>query len=237
MDDIKQKTGGRQFKRQIRSLLEADEIDRCIDWLRPMPKGRVIHALIALLSDNETSLKWRAVTALGSITAELAEENMEAARTVVRRLMWSLYEESGGIGWGAPEAIGEILACHAGLADEFVHILISFADEEGSYLEFEPLQTGVLWGIARLAQVRPALMRDRDALRYVLPYLNSTNTLVRGMAVWACSILGNEKERPPLEHLIEDHSEFPLYWDRHYQVYSIGDFVKKTMDERSREIN
>jgi len=36
--------------------------------------------------------------------------------------MWSLNDESGGIGWGAPEAMGAIMARHTGLADEYANI-------------------------------------------------------------------------------------------------------------------
>ena len=31
--------------------------------------------------------------------------------------MWTLNDESGGIGWGSPEVMGEILAAHKGLAE------------------------------------------------------------------------------------------------------------------------
>ena len=55
---------------------------------------------------------------MGAVVAHLAEKDMESARVVMRRLMCSLNDESGGIGWGAPEAMGEIIASHEGLASE-----------------------------------------------------------------------------------------------------------------------
>ncbi len=63
---------------------------------------------------------------MGRVAADLADRDMESARVVVRRLMWNLNDESGGIGWGSPEAMGEIMACHEGLAEEYSCILISF---------------------------------------------------------------------------------------------------------------
>jgi len=48
--------------------------------------------------------------------------------------------------------MGEILAAHNGLAQEYAHILLSYAREEGNYLELEALQRGLLWGIGRLAE-------------------------------------------------------------------------------------
>jgi len=97
---------------------------------------------------------------MGAVVANLAEQDMESARVIMRRLMWSLNDESGGIGWGAPEAMGEIIASHDGLAKEYVSVLISYVWKEGNFLEYEPLQRGAVWGVGRVAQVRPELAQD-----------------------------------------------------------------------------
>ena len=52
-----------------------------------------------------------------------------------RRLIWSLNDESGGIGWGAPEAMGEILARSEKLSCEFYCILLAYIREDGTPLE------------------------------------------------------------------------------------------------------
>ena len=46
----------------------------------------------------------------GEVVSKIAESDLEFARTVMRRLMLSLTEESGGIGSGVAEAMGEIMA-------------------------------------------------------------------------------------------------------------------------------
>ena len=71
---------------------------------------------------------------MGAVVEKLAWEDMEGARVIMRRLMWSLNEESGGIGWGAPEAMAEIMARHLELAREYSHMLISYMDYEGNFL-------------------------------------------------------------------------------------------------------
>ena len=104
---------------------------------------------------------------MGVYVSGLAENDLEAARNWMRRFMWQLNEESGGIGWGVAEVMGEVMARHEGLAREFARILLSYLDENGNYLEFEPLQKGVLWGIGRLAQVRPEVLKSCSAIHYV----------------------------------------------------------------------
>ena len=89
---------------------------------------------------------------MGQVVSNLADTDMESARVVMRRLIWNLNDESGGIGWGSPEAMGDIMACHQRLAEEYHRLLISYVRPEGNFLEHPQLQKGLLWGLARLAR-------------------------------------------------------------------------------------
>ena len=93
---------------------------------------KIVNGLFPLLYSQDEIVKWRAVTFMGLFVRNLAEEDMESARDVVRRLRWTLNDESGGIGWGSPEAMGEILTCHEGLAGEYAPILLSYANRDGN---------------------------------------------------------------------------------------------------------
>jgi hypothetical protein len=171
-------------------------------------------------------VKWLAVTALGQIVAAVADEEMEAGRVVMRRFMWMLNDESGGIGWGAPEAMGEIMACHAGLAAEYAHMLVANMREEGNFLELPMLQRGLLWGIGRLAAVRPGLMQDKNAGLYLLPYLDSPDQEVRGLAVWALNKLGGAGSERLME-LVDDGAAVTIYQNHMLKSYTVGELARK----------
>jgi hypothetical protein len=187
----------------------------------------VINPLFSFLLSSDEQTKWRAVTAMGAVVANLAEKDMESARVVMRRLMWNLNDESGGIGWGAPEAMGEIIASHEGLAKEYAHMLISYVRKDGNFLEYEPLQRGAVWAIGRVAQVRPDLVQD--ALPHLLPYLGSTDASLRGLAAWTLGLLGPETARPHLQPLFADKSEIPLYLNGNLVVRRVSDLAKKAL--------
>ena len=131
---------------------------------------------------------------MGHVVSQLADRDLEAARVIMRRLMWNLNDESGGIGWGSPEAMGEILAAHSGLAHEYVHILLSYAREDGNYIEHEALQRGLLWGIGRLSERRPELVRG--AAVFLLPYLASQDGMIRGLSARIMGLLQVKEARP-----------------------------------------
>jgi hypothetical protein len=163
--------------------------------MRKISPRKAINPLISAFYDSDFEIRLKAVKAFGQLVADLAEENMEEARVVMRRLMWTLNDESGGIGWGAPDAMAEAMACSPRLAEEYVRILLSYIREDGNLLEFEPLRRGALWGIGRLAQVYPEMMRELEAARYVRPYLKDDNESSREMSAWALKMLAEQTEQ------------------------------------------
>ena len=158
-------------RRKFLDLLRSQHIDRAVAELRRLPGRGFVNPLRSALCSDERA-KWPAVTVMGILTAELAERDLESARVVMRTLTWNLTEESGGIAWGVPESMAEVMACHETLASEYAPILVSYAREDGNFLEYEPLQRGVTWGLGRLAQVRHDLVGD--VRERVLPRLKET---------------------------------------------------------------
>jgi HEAT repeat protein len=226
---------GIKEKRRIGRLLQSPDLDAIIAELLKLPPSVVINPLIgALCSTNETA-RWHAIDALGPVIAQLAERDMEAARVVMRRFMWSLNDESGGIGWGAPEAMAEIMVCHDGLADEYAHMLVAYMREDGFHLELEQLQRGLMWGLGRLAQDKPDLLRSKDAVRHLLPYLDSPDHSVRGLAAWTLGLLKAGESASLLEKLVEDTAPVRFYMDRCFLNETMGELAHKALANIAKE--
>ena len=172
--------GGRALKREILALLRHPNFNEALERIQLFPKKQSVNPLISFFCSNEELIRWRAITAVGVVVAGLADEHIESARVVMRRLMWSLNDESGGIGWGAPEAMGEIMAQHKKLTEEYHNILLSYLREDCNFLEHPILQRGLLWGLGRLAQVRPESVKD--AACFLAPFLTSSDPYHRGLA-------------------------------------------------------
>jgi len=181
------KGGSRAFKQVVAEILKFGDLERIFEELSHIPYARMIGPLFSSLLATDPLVKWMAVSALGSVVSRMAEEEMESARVIMRRLMWQLNDESGGIGWGCPETMGEIMARSGALAGEYAHVLRSYAASEGNFIEYEPLQEGVLWALGRLAQIRPTLVRL--AFGDIFNFVRSGTASVRGIALWALSFL------------------------------------------------
>jgi len=152
---------GRTIRKQVLAALEAPDREETMARWRRFPERRLVNALFYFLLHPDETIRWRAISVMAATVDGLARVDMEAARVVMRRLMWNLNKESGGIGWGAPEVMAEVMARNEALADEYAIIYISYLDERFNLLEFEPLQRGLLWGLVRLLResVRSCLSR------------------------------------------------------------------------------
>jgi hypothetical protein len=150
----------KKFKREVLELLEQNDFEANIQKIHKYDERKLVNALFSFLCSTDKKIKEHAVTALGEVVSKIAEDDIEFARIIMRRLMLNLNDESGGIGWGAPEAMGEIMARSERLAEEFHKILISYTIGGGNELDFEELQKDVIAGIRRLSVVRPHLVEE-----------------------------------------------------------------------------
>lgn len=153
----------RRLKKTILTLLAQEQAEQVVRELEQFEPEHVVHSLFAGLLSKEERIKWHAVVGFGVVLDRLAKIKLEKARIVMRRFMWMLNDESGGIGWGVPEAMGEVMAVNKILAQEYHQILISYLREEenskDNFLEYTPLRRGAFWGVARLSQNRRALAK------------------------------------------------------------------------------
>ena len=166
---------------------------------------------------------------MGAVVSRLAEQDMESARVVMRRLIWNLNDESGGIGWGSPEAMGEIMSRHFRLAEEYAFLLVSYVNEQGNYIEHPILQRGVLWGLGRLAHSRPRLVKH--AVSFLPPYMRSEDAIHRGLAVWTAGALDGGLTKSLLQHLSNDNATVKIFIDMHLIERTVGQLAREALSK------
>lgn len=231
-----EKMSSRQLKSKVLEFLQSDDFAGGLDAIRRLPPKQVVNPLFSFLCSTDERVKWRAISALGKVIANLAASDPESARVMMRRFIWQLNDESGGIGWGCPESMAEAMANNETLAKEYGHILISYIDPDGNYLDHPLLQHGALWGFGRLAHSRPVHVRDAVALLH--PYMESADPILRGLAAWAAGPIAGRETTVPLKKLISDQGVLTLYHDDRFVEYSVGELAQEslaTAEQRQKE--
>lgn len=200
---------GRKLKQTILEILENETLHEGVEKVLFYPYNATVGPLISFFCNKNSLVKWKAVSVLGSVTAKIAETQPEYARVVMRRLMWSLNEESGGIGWGVPEAMGEIMAKCDLLAGEYHKILVSYISPGPNFIEVPALQKGVLWGLSRLAAASPHYLGQSVPL---LPkYFSSKEPAIRAFAALAFMTIDPAMRATLPSCLMQDPSSIEYY--------------------------
>lgn len=220
----------RSLKPQVIALLEGSGRDRARRELAALPPAKLAGALFSLLLNRDPLTCWRAVTAFGIAASGLGGRDPEQARVLLRRMMWSLNEESGAVGWGVPQAMGEIMAVSPDLARQYHRILASYIHEgakEGNFLDHAPLRQGVYWGLARLAGTQPELASV--AAGDLMVALGEPDPAARGLAALALGRIGAPGALRALTLLAADPAEFDLYEDWEIHPARVGDLAERAL--------
>ncbi|MCI5148002.1 MAG: HEAT repeat domain-containing protein [Candidatus Electrothrix sp. MAN1_4] len=236
--------GTRAIKQHVFELLQQEALDLAAleTELSLLEEKELVNALFSAICHPDERTRWHAISVMGSAVARLAEQDMEEARIILRRMLWSLNDESGGIGWGAPESMAEIMCRHDGITKEYIHMLISYmrpdGEEEwqdGNFLEHEMLQQGLMWAMGRLAQERKEYLLDRGVERDIPFYLESADATVCGLAARAIGLLGKTGQSEDVQRLNNlaqnDQRMLRLYDQGVFSTVSVAELAGRALEE------
>ena len=164
-----------------------------------------------LLHHPDPVLRWRAIEAMGIVAACKAETDIEAVRDLIRRLFWTMNDESGNLIRTAPEAIGEILFRIPGLIPEYVPNLTGFLREE-------PFERGVHFALARLAAKNPGAVEPFAG--EFIPSLSDPDPYIRAYASFILKKLSKSEMIP--EKLGLEGKKLEIYDFDSGQIVEIG---------------
>jgi len=224
------------LKKNILSALGSNDLDAVVALAASDRK--VLSRLVRLAYDKETLVGWRAIQAVGLVARMLIKSDYEFLRETCRKLLWSLTDESGGIGWSAPEMLGEIVSADPVRFRDIIPLIASAYE-----VEEDVFRAGVLYALARIAETAPELaapyqkivimsLADRDPLvkvrgiglvRLLWPWANSNG-------IWSREY--GERISLSLDKLISDKGEAWVYQGNNFISMQVGDeakdMIKKT---------
>jgi hypothetical protein len=227
-----------RIKNELVDILRKADFSEILESLNGYSDRDLLNFLFSALCHQEELVRWHAVSAFGRVVDRIAMKDPESARIVMRRLLWSLNDESGGIGWGAPEALAEIMFQNEALFREYLHMLLSYMHEDGpdlfqdgNYLELPQLQRGVVWGVGRLAEKYKDILKVKGVADDLLPYLRSPDAPVRGISAWSLGILRARSAGEPMQRLLNDHGFVSLYSQGEIIDTTVSKLVRQALDD------
>ncbi|MGD0885601.1 MAG: DVU0298 family protein [Thermodesulfovibrionales bacterium] len=208
------------LREEIKEALHAVDFERVARCA--LENKKVFSILISLTYDKEALLCWRAIEAMGRAAGVVAKKNPSVVRNIVQRLLWSVREESGGIGWSAPEMLGEIVRNSPEAFSDVPPLIFSFHEEE-MFLK------GVLWAMGRLAEA--GINPVAGAADLAVQYLDHKDPLVRSLALLAISRMNIPEVRDKVKALTADEARLRMYEDSEIIEKTVGNIATRTLQE------
>jgi rubredoxin len=221
------------FISAIRTLLAREDYPALVLMAREHG-GRTAAGLIGLVTDPDETIKWRAVTALGRTVAAIYSRDPERARRVIRQLLWNLNQESGGIGWGMPEAFGEIIALTPSLKREYGFLLVAYLSEKCCFLENDQLVLGVVWALGRIRDLEPEL--KQQALPFLLEALCLPNPTLQGTAAWTLGQLKAVEALPLLKTLRTEAEMIKIFEQGSLKEKTSREWIMESIEKIEGEV-
>ena len=212
----------RPLKKTVRDLLEQGEIDRVAEIA--VSKKRVLGSLVSLTFDSDPEIAWRAIEASGASARLIVPKDSKAVKEHLRRILWLVTEESGGICWHAPELMAEILTQLPGRFTDYVPIAASFLvtlEEE----DLEHFRPGALWAIGRLGEL--AREQHTELVPAVAAALEHPDPQTRGMAVWCLGRIERQDLLSDRPELLTDDGPVDLYQERTLSRTTVGELAER----------
>jgi hypothetical protein len=217
------------MKKQICHALESNDIETMVPLARTDRK--IVSLLIRLSYDKDTLIGQRAIRAVGLIAREVVQDDPEFLRETCRKLLWSLSDESGGIGWSAPEMLGEIVSADPGGFADLIPVIAGLY--ETRELVFRP---GVVYALLKIAESDPALVTPYQKI--VIMSLVDEDPLVKALGLQLIASLWNrarqhhdwsdeyqERIRESVKRLMTDKGEAHVYKDSDFDNVQVGELA------------
>jgi hypothetical protein len=190
----------KNHKAEIRELLKRRDFEELKRWGSSV--RNLQRVLLSLAYDIDDLVRWRSIEAIGKVAKIQAESDLEKVRDLIRRLLWLMNDESGGVGWHSPEIIGEILVNVPSLIDEYGELLLA-------YLKEEPFEKGSHLAIYRVASINPKPYIKRVAK--LAESLNESDPMIRLYTAMALEKIEPKKYQDAIEKLLSIESSITLY--------------------------
>jgi hypothetical protein len=163
-----------EIKRTIRRALEQNDLDAVVSLVQQ--HRRALSQLVRIAYDKETLAGWRAIKAIGRVAQELVKTDEEFLRVTIRKLLWSLSDESGGIGWAAPEILGEIVSADPEKFSDIIPLIAEVYE-----IEEQVFRPGVVYALMRIAETAPESVLNYQKI--IIRSLMDNNPLLRTYAL------------------------------------------------------
>ncbi|HYA86920.1 MAG TPA: hypothetical protein VEI57_07655 [Nitrospirota bacterium] len=213
-----------ELKQTLINALEANDYETVRTLA--LQSRKVFSVLVRLAYDKTTLIGWRSISAIGHVASLYVKNNYDFLRDAIRKLLWSLSDESGGIGWSAPEILGEIVSADPGKMSDVIPLIADIFT-----LDERVFRPGVLYALKRISETQPGSVVQFKGL--AMCGLTENDPLARIYALELVHVLKEQfspedlkKVISQVENLKEDEAVTWVYRNDSFEDLEVKEIAK-----------
>ncbi len=214
------------LRRNVAKLLQEGRLDEVAELSDG--SGLVMSAVVSRLYEADALARFRAADALGRVSSRVMLRDRGAVEQLLRKLAWSLNEESGATAWGAPHAIGEVARLDAEWASQYNPLLLSYLDDDEVYLGTEIMVHGVVWALGRIGERYSEV--GKGSVDALVARLRDEDAITRGGAMVALGRIGDARAKDALLSCVDVEAVVARYVDGQMRREALGGMARGALE-------
>jgi len=211
-------------KLDVNKVFDIYDIDKLSEMATQDPL--VIRKLQQKLYSADPLIRWKSIVAIGTISGKIIKYSPTVVGDLVRRLVFAV-NDSASASWGAIETICEIIRNNPRIFAPFITQILSYLSDENN-------RKAVLWGIGRINDNEPDLIKKAPYYS-IYNFIRSDDPEIRGLSIYALGKLSLRISFEDLNKLREDPETFEFFDGTEMISISVAKMLEKIFEEKKME--
>jgi hypothetical protein len=205
-------------KQDVKRYIDTGDIDAlvaiCFD------DKKALRLMQRLLYDPDEEQRWRTAYYIGQVCSRVASREPGQVSELLHRL-FEACSDSAATPWGMVETIGEIIAGRPDIFGAFTRHLLNYMGDRSTQIQ-------VVWALAKIARVRPDLIRATPFYN-LFHFLEHPDPAMRGLLVRLLGYIRATEAVTQLMALTQDMAELSIWEDAQYVQYTVSALAQEAV--------
>lgn len=181
---------------------------------------KTLRLLQRLLYDVDEGRRWETAWIIGQVCARVAGKQPGQVSELLHRL-FEACSDSAASPWGMIETLSEVIAVRPDIFGAFSRHLLNYMGDEST-------QVQVVWGLSKIAEKRPDLIRDTPFFN-LFHFLTHPKPEMRGIVAQLLGRIRATEVTMQMMALSDDHAKLIIWNAGKAEEHTVAELVKEAL--------
>jgi hypothetical protein len=205
-------------KNMVNEARDNHDIDTLVSYCYDDKK--TLRLLQRLLYDVDEARRWETAWVIGQVCARVADKEPGQVSDLLHRL-FEACSDSAASPWGMIETLSEVIAARPDIFGAFSRHLLNYMGDESTQMQ-------VVWGLSKIAEKRPDLIRDTPFFN-LFHFLTHPKPEMRGIVAQLLGRIRATEATMQMMALSDDHAKLIIWNAGKAEEHTVAELVKEAL--------